>query len=131
MTLVDSNVLIDVLSRNSAWGGWSVARLDEARRGGLCINAIIYAEIAPTLPAAAFLDAFLNDGGLEVAELPRTALWSAGVAHGRYRNAGGARERVLPDFIIGAHAQALGWPLLTRDARRYRTYFPDVRLITP
>ena len=131
MTLVDSNVLIDVLSRDCEWGRWSVARLDEARDGGLCINVIVYAEIAPTLDSAADLDSFLSDGGLHMAELPRTALWSAAAVHGRYRSAGGPRERVLPDFIIGAHAQALACPLLTRDPRRYRTYFPEVRLITP
>ena len=131
MTLVDSHVLIDVLGRDARWAAWSVAQLDAARRGGLRINAVVYAEIAPTLDSVDALDAFLEQGGIELAELARPALWAAGTVHGRYRDAGGARERVLPDFIIGAHAQDLGCPLLTRDPRRYRTYFPDVRLITP
>ena len=132
MTLVDSNVLIDVIVRDARWGMWSVQRLDDARRsGGLWVNAIVYAEISAGLPSSEAVDVFLTQAHVQVGGLTPPVLWMAGQVHGRYRQAGGPRERVLPDFIIGAHAQELGCPLLTRDPRRYRSYFPDVRLITP
>lgn len=131
MTLVDSNVLLDVIADNGAWFAWSAARLDEAASAGVIINPVIYAEIAPAFASMSDLDTFVTQSGLAVTPFPRESLFEAGVVHARYRANGGQRERVLPDFLIGAQAAVTGCALLTRDARRYRTYFPGVRLITP
>lgn len=131
MIVADSNVLLDVIDGSGRWYAWSVERLDEASPAGIVIFPVVYAEIAPAFTVVAELDAFLSDAGIVVVAPERDALFRAGRAHARYRDRGGERERVLPDFLIGAQTDVLGWTLLTRDPRRYRTYFPDVRLITP
>jgi predicted nucleic acid-binding protein len=131
-TLVDTNILLDVFSRDPTWWRWSVTRLEEAaQEGPLLINDIIYAESSIRFPDAAGFDAELEDMGVTVAPFSRLVPFVAGKAFAVYRETGGSRDRVLPDFFIGAHAEVERLPLLTRDARRYRTYFPNVALIAP
>lgn len=132
MTLVDTNVLLDVFGRDTNWWRWSMTGLERAaRRGPLLINDIIYAETSIRFPDPTEFDAVLEEMGVTVAPFARLVLFVAGKAFANYRNSGGSRDRVLPDFFIGAHAEVERLPLLTRDARRYRTYFPSVTLIAP
>jgi predicted nucleic acid-binding protein len=132
MTLVDTNVVVDVLTGDPAWLDWSTEQLAQCRDTGmLVINEITYAELAVGIAAEADLDYALKELGLELERTPTAALFRAGRAFSRYRAAGGPRVSVLPDFFIGAHAEVAGLAILTRDARRYRTYFPAVELIAP
>ncbi|HEY9012271.1 MAG TPA: type II toxin-antitoxin system VapC family toxin [Devosia sp.] len=132
MTLVDTNVLLDVITGDERWFAWSIAQLERASLAGpLFINDVVYAELAARYEHIDDLDVALWDVRIEVAATPRPALFLAGRAYLAYRRAGGTRTGVLPDFFIGAHAAVLGTPLITRDTRRYRTYFPTVELITP
>ena len=132
MTLVDSNVLLDVLTREPDWWQWSLRQLDDAvLAGSLVINDVIYAEISARYPSVDVVDSVIREAGVDVVPIPRSALFLAGKAYLRYRAAGGIRTGVLSDFFIGAHAEAEQLPLLTRDVRRYRSYFPNVELIAP
>jgi len=132
MTLVDSNVLLDVLTDGQVWGDWSEYKLEQAAlKGPLAINDVIYAEISARYPSTDIVDTILHDLGVELVAMPRAALFLAGKAYLRYRTAGGIRTGVLADFFIGAHAAVENIPLLTRDVRRYRSYFPTVNLIAP
>ena len=132
MTLVDSNVLLDLVTDGEAWADWSQAQLEyAAMRGPLVINDIVYAEVSTRYATPDAVDAALADLNIDVVALPRTALFLAGKAYLRYRAAGGVRTGVLSDFFIGAHAAVERLPLLTRDTRRYRSYFPAVTLIAP
>jgi predicted nucleic acid-binding protein len=132
VTLVDTNVLLDLVTDDVHWADWSIRALDSAElRGPLAINDIVYAELSVRLPTIEALEAIIDDIGIEMAAMPRPALFLAGKAFQRYRAAGGTRTGVLPDFFIGAHAAVMGWPLLTRDAQRYRSYFPRIDLVTP
>jgi predicted nucleic acid-binding protein len=132
LTLVDTNVLLDVVTRDPMWLQWSIAALDAASAGGpIVINAVIYAELSGRYARIEKLDTFVDGIGLELIEFPRASLFLAGKTFGRYRLSGGTRTNVLPDFLIGAQASVLDLPILTRDVRRYRTYFPSVHLITP
>jgi predicted nucleic acid-binding protein len=132
MTLVDSNILLDVFSGSYPWMAWSKRQLELAvLRGSLLINDVIYAEISVQFPAVQSLDAALNEISLDVVSMSRPALFLAGKTFLRYRRAGGVRTGVLSDFFVGAHAEVERLPLLTRDARRYRHYFPAVELIAP
>jgi len=130
--LVDTDVLLDLVTNDPDWSEWSLARLEEAALAGpILINDIVYAETSIRYDRIEDLDAMLSQALIEIAATPRSALFLAGKAFRRYRMAGGTRTGVLPDFFIGAHAAVEGWPLLTRDAGRYRRYFPKVRLIAP
>jgi predicted nucleic acid-binding protein len=132
VTLVDSNVLIDIWTDDPQWYDWSLTRLNEAGRSGpLLINDIIYAEASIRFRSMDDFDAALAEAGVTVTAIPRMALFLAGKAFAQYRNAGGTRTGVLPDFFIGVHADLGRLPLLTRDAPRYRHYFPTVELIAP
>lgn len=132
MLLVDTNVLIDVLEDEPEWADWSIAQLRaQSKVHPLLINPIIYAELSLTFSAVEALDKTVETLGLAVAELPHPALFLAGKAFIRYKQQGGNKHNVLADFFIGAHAAVLGCSLLTRDARRYRAYFPSVTLIAP
>ena len=132
MLLVDTNVLIDVLEDDPEWADWSVAQLRaQAKIHPLAINPVIYAELSLAFSTVEALDGTVGKLGLDMQELQRPALFLAGKAFVRYRRKGGKKHNVLADFFIGAHAAVLGCPLLTRDARRYRDYFPGVKLITP
>lgn len=132
MILADSNVLIDVLSRDHTWFTWSAEQLDFfAASGGIIVNEVIYAEIAAQMASESDLDTALLAFGATLERIPKSAIYMAGRAFARYRTLGGVRLGVLPDFFIGAHAEVLGLPVLTRDVSRYRTYFPKVVLVTP
>ena len=132
MTLIDSNVLLDIFTQDPKWWDWSLMRLEEAAlRGTLLINDVIYGETSVRFRSNDDFDATLARVDVTVAPMPRLALFLAGKAFTQYRNAGGNRTGVLPDFFIGAHATVERIPLLTRDARRYRRYFPTVALIAP
>jgi predicted nucleic acid-binding protein len=132
VTLVDTNVLLDVFTEDPKWLGWSITRLEQAAfKGSLLINEVIYAETSTRYPRIEDFEAALVSAGVTVAPISRAALFLAGKASARYRSAGGIRTGVLADFFIGAHAAVEQLPLLTRDAWRYRSYFPTVELIAP
>lgn len=132
MTLVDTNVILDLVTNDPDWSGWSIAQLEEAAlKGPLCINDVVYAELSVRYARIEDLEAMLDDAAIEVARTPRDALSLAGKVFVQNRKSGGARTGVLPDFFIGAHAAVSGLPLLTRDGGRYRTYFPRMALIAP
>jgi predicted nucleic acid-binding protein len=131
-TLIDTNVLLDVVTADPAWADWSVEALHKvAAAGPVWINDVIYAELSVRFASIEGLDGMLRDARIDVAPMPRAALFLAGKSFATYRAAGGGRTGVLPDLFIGAHAAVAGWGLLTRDTRRYSTYFPTVSLITP
>lgn len=132
MVLVDTNVLLDILTDDPGWREWSERELLRcAEFQDLAINPIIYAELAAAYRRQSELDDALDGLPLERLELPYAAGFLAGHAFGQYRRKGGERRSPLPDFYIGAHAQHQGLVVLTRDAKRYRNYFPKVRLICP
>jgi len=132
VTLVDTNVLLDLVTDDPIWADWSIAQLEAASLDGpLLINDVVYAELAVRYNRIELLEAFVDEAGLIVAPMPRAALFLAGKVFTQYRRSGGSRTGVLPDFFIGAHAAVNELPLLTRDVGRYRTYFPTLKLITP
>jgi predicted nucleic acid-binding protein len=130
-TLVDSSVLLDVFTQDARWLDWSLTQLTAAaERGVLVLNSVVLAEIAPRFSRVeALRDALPSMSILE--EISLDAAFLAGHAHAAYRRSGGARQAVLPDFLIGAHAATTGRPLLTRDPRRVATYIPGATLIAP
>lgn len=130
--LFDTNVLLDIATADPTWLSWSEAQLVAASsRGPVLINPIIYAELAPAFASAADLDLWLDPAVFVRLPLPYPAGWLAAQAFLKYRRAGGTKTSPLPDFYIGAHAAVEHLELVTRDAARYRTYFPNVTLITP
>lgn len=131
-TLVDTNVLIDVAVRDPAWLAWSRGQLRQAwQKGAVVINPIIYSEFSYRYDDPDEVDALLDRDAFRRESIPWAAAFAAAQAFRIYRQAGGRRDRVLPDFIIGAHAVIRGYALITRDTTRYRTYFPTVELVTP
>ena len=131
-TLVDSNVILDVVTDDPTWGERSRRALElAAYNGGLAINPIVYAEVSVGYDRIEELDEALPPQTFARLQLPWSAGFLAGECFLRYRRAGGARRSPLPDFYIGAHAAIEGLTLLTRDARRYRTYLPRLSVITP
>ncbi|MBZ9605051.1 type II toxin-antitoxin system VapC family toxin [Phyllobacterium chamaecytisi] len=132
MILIDTNVLLDPVTDDPNWADWSIAQLEAASlRGPLLINDVVYAELAVRYGRIEKLEAFVDEAGLEIAPIPRAALFLAGKVFTQYRKLGGSRTGVLPDFFIGAQAAVSQLTLLTRDVGRYRTYFPSLTLITP
>jgi len=131
MILVDTNILLDIYKADAIWMPWSLKHLHQAKVGALAINMVVYAELAAHPAEPAQLDEFLELLGIQVLELSRPAARLAGLAFRNYRQRGGTKIGVLPDFFIGAQAQADGHQLLTRDAGRYKTYFPKINLICP
>lgn len=132
MTLIDTNVLLDLLTSDSAWADWSLSRLKAAEVGGtLLINDFIYAELSSRFDSMEPLNEFVSATKLELEPMPRAALFLAAKAFRIYKGRGGRHEGVLSDFFIGAQASVLDIPILTRDTQRYRSYFPSVRLISP
>jgi predicted nucleic acid-binding protein len=130
--LVDTNVLLDLVTDDPVWAVWSARQLRRlSTRSSLIVNSVIYAELSVGYDHVDEVDAALDAAGVELVEIPRAALFLAGRAFQSYRARGGTRTSVLPDFFIGAHAAIQGLSLLTRDARRYRSYFPTIELITP
>jgi len=129
LILIDTNVLV---TEDSRWGEWSQRQLDLASaQDELAINDIVYAELSVGYRRIEDLDAMIRDARLINARMPRAALFLAGKAFQRYRFAGGVKTGVLPDFLLGAHAVISQSALMTRDAARYRTYFPGIMLIAP
>jgi predicted nucleic acid-binding protein len=130
-TVVDSSILLDVFTEDRRWLPWSEEQLiAAAQRGVLILNVVVLAEVAPRFSRIeALRDALPPMAVLE--EIPIEASFLAGHAHAAYRRAGGSRNAVLPDFLIGAHAAVTGRPLLTRDPRRVGTYMPGAELISP
>ncbi|QIS24138.1 PIN domain-containing protein [Nocardia terpenica] len=132
VTLVDSCVLLDILTDDPAWADWSDDALAAARdAGATVINPIIYAEVAGGFETIEDLDAALPESELERLDLPYQAGFVASKAFVAYRRRGGERKNPLPDFYIGAHAAVAGYRLLTRDVSRFTTYFPGLELISP
>ena len=131
-TLVDSNVIIDYLDPDSDWADWSAAMLTgAANHGAVAINQIIYAEVSVAYPAIEIVETALPRDYFVRAQLPWEAAFLAGKCFEQYRRSGGTKRSPLPDFYIGAHAAVTGMTLLTRDARRYRKYFPKLRIVAP
>tara|TARA_R100000655_G_C2957808_1_gene188366 strand:+ start:146 stop:559 length:414 start_codon:yes stop_codon:yes gene_type:complete len=132
LTLVDTNVLLDLVTDDPQFADWSIAQLEAASLvGPLLINDVIYAELSVRYDSKEQLDAFISGIGLKREPIPDAALFLAGKVFRKYRKAGGMRSGVLPDFFIGAHAAVRGLPLLTRDLGRYRSYYPTVEVIVP
>ncbi len=131
-TLVDSNVLLDVLTDDPTWAQWSGDAIARAMdTGRLTINPIVYAEVSVGFDRIEDLDDALPESEFEREALPYDAAFLAGKAYLSYRRLGGTRRSPLPDFYIGAHAAVRGYRLLTRDAKRYLTYFPGLELLAP
>jgi predicted nucleic acid-binding protein len=131
-TLVDSNVLIDVVVRDEQWAAWSIEALIEALDAGpVFVDQVVFAEVSIGYRTAEACQEALTVQGIERVPIPWPAAFLAGRAFAAYRDRGGTKLAPLPDFFIGAHAAVAGLRLLTRDASRYRTYFPTVELIAP
>jgi len=131
-TMVDSNVLLDVLTEDPAWFEWSSRSLEECAEDHiLVINPIIYAEVSIGFDRLEDLDAAVPESMVERRPIPLEAAFLAGKCFLKYRERGGRKQSTLPDFFVGAHAAVERMRLLTRDASRYRTYFPKLKLICP
>jgi predicted nucleic acid-binding protein len=129
-TLVDTNVLLDIITGDQTWGAWSESALREAaEHSTLAINPIVFAEVSMKFDRIEDADAALVDFARET--LPYEAGFLAGKAFLSYRRRGGARRSPMPDFYVGAHALVGGMELLTRDAARYRAYFPALKVVAP
>lgn len=132
MLLVDTNVLVDVLQDDPQWADWSLGQLRaQATLHALVINPVIYAEVSLSFSTLEALDDVVRTLALEWREISRPALFLAAKAFAQYRRRGGHKTQLLPGFFIGAHAAVEGWPLLTRDASRFRTYFPTLEVLAP
>jgi predicted nucleic acid-binding protein len=131
-TLVDSNVILDLLTKDPVWSSWSMEQLADAGDSGPpLINHVVYAEVSMRFTRMEDLEAALDPDNFIRAALPWPAAFLAGKCHADYRRRGGLKTSPLPDFFIGAHAAVMKLRLLTRDAARFRTYFPTVELIAP
>jgi predicted nucleic acid-binding protein len=132
VTLVDTNVLFDFLTDDSEWFEWSAAMLEQAANiGTVAINQVVYAEVSIRYATVEQLNDDLSSDYFVRLSIPWEAAFLAGKAFARYKRQGGTRRSPLPDFFIGAHAAITGMTLLTRDARRYRTYFPKLKIVAP
>lgn len=132
MILVDTNILVDVLEDDLDWADWSIGQMrSQSQVHKLIINPVIYAELSLIFSTIEALEKTVLGMQLESVEVPRPALFLAGKAFAQYRRRQGTKSKVLGDFYIGAHAAVAGCAILTRDAQRYRSYFPSVPVITP
>jgi len=132
LVLIDTNVLLDIVTNHPQWADWSQRQLEAAAlKDQLAINAVVYAELSIGFRRIEEVEAVLRKTQIVIEEIPREALFLAGKAFQRYKARGGTRTGVLPDFFIGAHATVLGIALLTRDARRYSDYFPKLEVLAP
>jgi predicted nucleic acid-binding protein len=130
--LVDSNIILDIFLDDPNWAEWSEAVLSEySVNTSLYINPIIYTEISIGFKKIEELETALAQGGFQILEIPKEALFLAGKAFVKYRRSKGVKNSPLPDFFIGAQAAVLDLELITRDAKRYQTYFPTVKIISP
>ena len=130
--LVDSTIILDIFLDDPKWAEWSESKLEKfSSITKLYINPVVYSEVSIGFKRIEDLESALNRGGFQMLEIPKEALYLAGKAYLKYREKGGTGISPLPDFYIGAQAAILGMDLITRDASRYRTYFPTVKLISP
>ena len=130
--LIDSNIILDVFLDDPVWGDWSESALENyCERAPLYINPVVYTEVSVGFERIEELERAMMQAGFKMLEIPREALFLAGKVFLRYRKNKGMKRSPLPDFYIGAQAAVLGMELMTRDVRRYRKYFPTVRLICP
>ena len=130
--ILDSNVLLDIITADAKWLEWSAKQFREAtREGPVVLNPAIYAELAPAFESQAALDRWLPGTLFRQLPLPYGAAYVTSVAFLKYRAQGKTKTSTLPDFFIGAHAEVEKLPLVTRDVNRYRKYFPNVKLICP
>lgn len=130
--MVDSCVYLDIFTRDERWFAWSADAMAQAAASGtIVINAAIYAEISIRFSRIEEIEDLLPSSQFEYREIPREAAFLAGKCFHRYRRRGGPRTSPLPDFFVGAHAAVAGLPLVTRDTRRFREYFPGLQLISP
>ncbi len=131
-TIPDSNVVLDLLQPQQSWSVWSQKHLAAcALDGSLVVNAIIFAEVSGHYLSHQEVSGILQKIGIDFEDIPLEAAYHGGRAHKAYRRAGGKQDRLLPDFLIGSHAQFRGYSLLTRDQARFRTYFPYLHIIAP
>ncbi|MBB6465403.1 hypothetical protein HNQ96_001261 [Aminobacter lissarensis] len=129
---MDTTVLVDIAVRDPVWLKWSRGQLEKARkRGSVIINQIVYSEFSIRYDSVDAVDLALPEDDFRRESLPWDAAFAAARAFQLYRHRGGPREKVLPDFFIGAHAAIRGYAVLTRDPNGYRTYFPDLEIIAP
>jgi len=130
--MVDSCVFLDVFSKDPRWFEWSSRALaGAANAGSIVLNSAIYAEISIQFDRIEELESLLPPDVFEYHAVPREAAFLAGKCFMKYRRRGGKKSRPLPDFLIGAHASVAGLPLITRDTKRLRDYFPKLQLICP
>ncbi|HXY59751.1 MAG TPA: type II toxin-antitoxin system VapC family toxin [Methylocystis sp.] len=130
--LIDSNVLLDVMTEDARWFAWSATSIERAAdRFRLVVNPIIYAEVSVGYSQIEELEVVLPKSMFDREAIPYEAAFLAGKSFVAYQRRGGSKRSTLPDFFIGAHAALAGYQLMTRDAARYRTYFPKLRLIAP
>jgi len=130
--LVDSSVVLDVFLDDPEWGDWSEGVLSKLSvTHSLFINPMIYTEVSIGFERIEELEKAVGECGLKMVTIPREALFLAGKVYLKYRKGKGKKVAPLPDFFIGAHAEILGCSILTRDLKRYRTYFPKVTLVSP
>jgi predicted nucleic acid-binding protein len=131
-TLIDSCVLLDLITGDEQWADWSAEQVARAMDAGrVVINPLIYAEVSVGYESIEELDELLSASDFDREPLPYVAGFAAGKAFLRYRRGGGDKRSPMPDFYIGAHAAVAGYRLLTRDVQRYRTYYPTVEIIAP
>jgi predicted nucleic acid-binding protein len=131
MLLVDTNILLDVLTDDSDWAEWSIKALENYESKGLAINPAIYAELSYGFSSSEEVDAMIRQFGLTYMETSRDGLFRASQAFRRYKQQGGGRNFVLPEFFLGGHAESVSCPVLTRDVKMYNSYFSSVPLICP
>jgi len=131
-TLVDSCVLLDVITGDERWADWSAEQIALAMDAGrVVINPLIYAEVSVGYETVEEMDELLPASDYDREQMPYVAGFAAGKAFLRYRRGGGDKRSPMPDFYIGAHAAVAGYRLLTRDVSRYQTYFPNIDIIAP
>ena len=131
-TLVDSNVILDVVTEDAEWVDWSASALSRAASTSqLAINPIVYAEVAARFARIEDLEDTVPAEYFQRLPVPWEAAFLAGQCFVKYRRRGGTRRSPMPDFYIGAHAAIGGMTLLTRDPRRYRSYFPALHIVSP
>lgn len=129
--LVDTNVIIDILSDDPHWADWSEQTLEDNIDSGLSINPVIFAELCFGCDSLSEADTIVRQFGLAYIDTPRNGLFRAAKAFEQYKKSGGTKDFVLPDFFVGGHAEASSLKIITRDTARYRTYFPGLSLISP
>lgn len=129
--LVDTNVIVDLITDDPKWASWSEQILESNLDQDLSINPAIFAELAYGFDSLTETESLVRQLALNYLETPRDGLFRAAKAFARYKQLGGTKQFVLPDFFIGGHAEASSLAIITRDTNRYSTYFPSVRLITP